>query len=260
MKILSAALVAAICLSTSAASAADWATLKVKVVFDGKQPKLPPLEGTAKEPFCVDKKLPNELIVVGAKGELSNLALIMDMRKSEVDDIHPDLAKPPTEPLVIDNKDCIFEPRVSFLQAGRPVIVKNSDKCAHNYKIDPFSNDPINILVPIGGQIQAEFKDGERSNFSEYGCTIHPWMKGQLIIREHPYVGVSDKKGELVIKDLPAGKLTFKVVHEAMNRSIKEITLGGKKMKTSRGNIEVELKPGMNDLGTLVVAPDQFDL
>lgn len=259
MKILSIALAAAVCLTATAASAADWATLKVKVVFDGKQPKLPPLQGTEKEPFCKGKELPNELIIVGEKGELPNLALIMDMRKSDVDDIHPDLEKPSKEPLVIDNKNCIFEPRVAFLQAGRPVIVKNSDKCAHNYKIDPFSNQPINVLVPIGDEIKADFPKGERSNFSEYGCTIHPWMKGQLIIREHPYVGVSNEKGELVIKDLPAGKVTFKVVHEAMDRSIKEITLGGKKVKTSRGNIEIDLKPGMNDLGTLVVAPDQFD-
>ncbi|GAB5403389.1 MAG: methylamine utilization protein [Aureliella sp.] len=243
--------------SAAAASADDWATLKLKVVYDGPAPKLKPLDGT-KEPFCAGLQIPDARMVVGPKGELANFGVVMDMRKSEATAIHPDLANPPEKPLVIDNKKCVFLPRVAFAYAGQKVIVTNNDPCGHNYKVDPFSNDSVNMLVPIGGQIEVEFKDGERSNFTEFTCTIHPWMKGQLIIRDHPYVGISGTDGVVTIEKLPVGEVTFKLVHENMKKSIDEGKLDGKKDKWRSGYIEFELKPGMNE-HTLTLDPDLFE-
>lgn len=242
------------------ASAAEWATLKLKVVYDGNGPNLTALNGT-KEPFCANLTIPDERIIVGPMGELANFALVLDMKKSDLEDsdIHPDLKDAPAKPLIIDNVKCIFSPRVAFAQTGRKVTVKNSDQCGHNYKIDPFSNDSFNQLIPIGGSADLKFDSPERSNFTEFACTIHPWMKGQLIIRDHPYVGISGTDGVVTVENIPAGEVTFKLVHENMKKSIDEGKLNGKKEKWSRGYMEVELKPGMNDLGTITLDPDLFE-
>lgn len=239
------------------ANAAEWATLKVKVVYDGKAPELKPLDGS-KEPFCAPLPLPDQRMVVGKDGGLANVAFIMDMRKSEATDIHPDLAKPPAKAVVVDNNGCLFTPRMAFVQTGQTVVVTNSDQCGHNAKLDPFSNDPVNQVVPIGGKIELVFNDAERSNTTEIACTIHPWMKAHLIIRDHPYVGISDEDGVLTIENLPVGEVTFKIVHENMDKSIDEGKLNGKAEKWSRGYIELDLKPGMNDLGTITLDPSLF--
>ncbi len=242
------------------AAADDWATLKVKFVYDGKAPQLDPLDGS-KDPFCANLTIADERMIVGKDGALVNIALVMDPKKSEVDAIHPDLINPPKEPVVIDNNGCVFKPRVLFVQAGRTLKVTNTDKCGHNAKIDPFdnANPAINDIVPMAGEIEVVFGASERSNFTPIGCTIHPWMVGQLIIRDHPYVGISGEDGVVTIKDLPAGKVTFKIVHENMKKAIDEGTVNGKKEKWSRGYMEVELKPGMNDLGTITLDPELFE-
>jgi plastocyanin len=258
MRLLATLAVAVLC--PNFANAEEWATLKLKAVYAGEAPKLAPLDGS-KEPFCSKLPLPDERMIVGKDGELANFALILDMRKSKLkeDDFHPDLVKAPAKPVVVDNNGCLFKPHVAFVRTGQKVIVKNSDQCGHNAKLDPFSNDSINEIVPIGSQIELMFGDTERSNTTEITCTIHPWMKGHLIIRDHPYVGISGEDGVVTIENLPAGELTFKLVHENMKKSLDEGKLNGKKAKWSRGYMEVELKPGMNDLGTIEFDPALFN-
>lgn len=252
MKLLFA--IAALTTAVAPASAAEWATLKLKVLYDGPPPTLRPIHE-----LCNGASIPNEVIVVGKSGELSNLALIMDMRASQSKAIHPDLKQPPQDPVKI-TADCLFEPRIAFVRSGQHIAVRDVAQYAQNFKLDPFASTPVNVLLPIGDQIEVGPLKNSQANFVEFGCVIHPWMRGKLIIRDHPYVGLSDKRGDLVIEKLPVGKVTFKLVHEAMNHIIKEVTLDDQKLKTSRGRFEVELKPGMNDLGKLVIAANQFDL
>ncbi|GAB5403387.1 MAG: methylamine utilization protein [Aureliella sp.] len=237
--------------------AAEWADLKVKIIYDGPAPKLA-LLGGSKEPFCANQRIPDERMIVGKQGQLANFAMIMNMRRSDATDIHPDLKEPPEDPLVITSKNCLYKPRVALVRTGQTVLVENGDACGHNFKIDPFSNSPVGRLIPIGGPQEFVFEVPEHTNFTEFSCTIHPWMKGQLIIRDHPYVGISGPDGVVTIEKLPAGEVTFKLAHENMKKSIDGGKLDGKKARWRSGYIEFELKPGMNT-HTLTLAPDLFE-
>ncbi len=238
----------------TALRATEWADLRVKVVYDG-----PPRQAAALlPPMGPAGQVLDERMIVGKNGELANFAIIMDMRKSKANDIHPSLTSPPTKPLEIVSRNGAFKPHVAFAQTGRQVIVKNNDPYGHNFKIDPFSNDSVSSLVPIGGQIEVEFRDSERSNFTEFTCTVHPWMKGQLIIRDHPYVGISRTNGVVTIEKLPVGNVTFKLVHENMKKSISEGKLDGKPAKWRSGYIELDLQAGLNE-HTITLDPDLFE-
>lgn len=234
----------------------EWATVRLKVVYDGPAPVVKPAMRRA---LCAGLPIPDERMLVGKDGELANLALVMDMKKSEATEIHPSLKKPSEKPLEIIAKNCRFVPRVAFVQAGQSVIVRNADACGHNFKLDPFSNRSFNMLIPIDGKSDFAFENGERSNFTEFTCTIHPWMRGQLVIRDHPYVAISDTKGLLEIKDLPTGKVTFKFAHENMKKSIDAGTLDGEKAQWPRGYITLDLKPGLNDIGVVKLSPALFE-
>ena len=46
-------------------------------------------------------------------------------------------------------------------------------------------------------------------------CNIHPFMKGHLLVQDHPYMAVSGEDGTFEIKNIPAGKHEFQFWHEA---------------------------------------------
>lgn len=112
-------------------------------------------------------------------------------------------------------------------------------------------------MIPIGGKKEIKLVADE-ATLMPVECNIHPWMKGYVIVQEHPYVGITDEAGQLEITNLPVGEVTFLVRHENADGSIDEGTVGGKKQKWGRGRMEIELKPGMNDLGTITLAADKF--
>ena len=88
-------------------------------------------------------------------------------------------------------------------------------------------------------------------------CNIHPWMKSFVVILDHPFAAVSDENGDLMIKGLPAGQeLVFRANHEAGR--INDVTINGKDEEWSRSRFELEIKPGLNDLGTVVIPADSL--
>jgi hypothetical protein len=90
-------------------------------------------------------------------------------------------------------------------------------------------------------------------------CNIHPWMKGYLIVQDHPYVAVSGKDGTFAIKSLPAGKWTFRAWHEESGY-VQEVSLGGKTEEWKQGKFEQTIKnAAVTDLGQIVISPEQFE-
>ncbi|MEM8732737.1 MAG: methylamine utilization protein [Planctomycetota bacterium] len=232
---------------------AESATLKIKFVLDGKIPEAKNIDGS-RDPYCADKEIPNEKMVIGENGEIANLAIYLDTRKTKID--LPEIAVEDKKP-VLDNKDCIFVPHVVTARPGQTIIVKNSDETGHNANFSFFNNAAVNFLVPANSQKELELKADEPAPIP-VECNVHPWMKAYLIVTEHPFVGVTNAAGELIVKDLPVGEVTFKVWHENAVKSLDEATVGGKKEKWSRGRMEIELKPGVNDLGTVKLSADLF--
>ena len=259
-----AALAAAAVLSTAgAASAQEYADLKVQFVYDSDD--LPEKEAVdmSKDAFCVKIHEGNPvhrdvMQVDPATRGIANVAIYPD-RRSGIDekDVHPDLLKE-TEPPVLDNIECMFAPHVITMTAGNKIIVKNSDETGHNAAFAFFENDSVNKIIPQGGSEEFEVEKAERGPIP-VECSIHPWMKAYLIVQELPYMGVSDAEGKLTIEKLPAGKeISLKVWHENANKSIEKVNIGGKDTELKRGVLEITLKPGMNDLGVIKIKPDQF--
>ncbi len=233
---------------------ADTATLKAKFVLKGDAPKPEKIDGS-RDPFCADQDIFSEKMVIGGGGEIQNLALYLDTRRTKVD-----LPEIPVEDksFTLDNKNCVFVPHVLAARPGQSILVTNSDETGHNANFNFFNNDAVNFLVPAGGEKELELKADEPAPIP-VDCNIHPWMRAFVIVTEHPYVAITDAGGELMIENLPVGEVTFKVWHENAKRSIDEATVGGKVEKWSRGRMEIELKAGMNDLGTVVIDRELFE-
>lgn len=240
-------------LASSATSvAADWGTLKGRFVLDGDAGTSAAINVNKDTEYCGKHNLVEEIIVAGENGALSNVFVYLYLKSRKTVDIHPDLAEPSTEAVVLDNIGCRFEPHVALLRTGQTLEVRNSDSgVGHNTNFTLLKNPSFNEMVTSGSPISKTFEKRE-SYPSSAVCSIHPWMKAHVLIRDNPYMTVSDEDGSFVIENLPAGKHEFVFWHEA-NGNMKKLAVGSAKT-SSKGRAKLTIPAGDTlDLGEIEV-------
>jgi hypothetical protein len=158
--------------------------------------------------------------------------------------------------VLLDNSKCRFDPHVLLLRTTQTLVIGNSDKVGHNCKVDTFANTPINYTIPAGGDYEHRFPLPERLP-ARVSCSIHPWMSGWLLIKDHPYMAKSDADGKLVIKHLPVGVWTIQFWHEKAGY-IGKVTRDGETKEWRRGRLELTIEPGGTELGEIELPPSLF--
>ena len=154
------------------------------------------------------------------------------------------------------NRNCRFEPHVVVAQVGDTIKLSNADPFGHNSDLSFFANPALNLLVSPGTEHEIRLEQPESAP-SPIACNIHPWMNAYVIVLDHSFVGVSDENGDLSIQNLPAGdKLVFRTFHES--GTFKEIWIDGERQQWRRNRFEVQINPGRNDFGTVVIPANAF--
>lgn len=87
--------------------------------------------------------------------------------------------------------------------------------------------------------------------------TIHPWMRGYLLLRDSPYMAKTDSDGKFVIKNLPVGEHVFQTWHEKSGY-LKEAEFTSVKAD-KKGRLNVTITPGKNDVGVARLSIQRFD-
>jgi hypothetical protein len=238
---------------SGSANAQTWGDLTLKFVLDGAVPAAKPLTVNKDQQVCGKVKLVDETLTFGPGGGIGNVFVYLRPAVGKKVAIHPDLEKLKGTEVLLDNKDCRFEPHVAVLWTAQTLVLKNSDPIGHNTKIDVLDNPPVNPIIPAGGLLKQSFKKEERLPAS-VSCSIHPWMQSKLLVRDNPYAAVSDATGTVKIPKLPAGEWQFQIWHEGAG-FISEVKDGsGKTVKWAKGRADFKIKAGANDLGTFKVA------
>jgi plastocyanin len=243
----------------NASIAQEWGDLKVKMVFGGDAAAAKMITPDKDKEFCGKHDIPDERLLVdsASKGVRNVILYLYAGRSGKVEKIHPDQAKPSDDKLVLANMYCRFEPHVLVLRPGQTINVTNPDEVGHNANFNFVKNKPQNFTIPTGGEKPITITDAEPAPIP-VDCNIHPWMRAYLVVMDHPYVGVSAVDGTMEIKNLPVGKHEFRIYHESFDGALKEAKLGGQAVKPKRNVLEVEIKPGMNDLGVLELPAAAF--
>jgi plastocyanin len=181
------------------------------VMFVGTPPERFP-QGAAKSAECkhhpeVDQR--QNLVVVN-EGKLSGafvrLASGFDAK-----------ALPPLvdAPLTLDQKGCMYVPRVLGLRVGQTLRVTNLDPTAHNVHMRPKRNLELNKTMGKG-QAALEFRFERPEWPVPISCDIHPWMGAAVFVEEHPWFAVSDAQGDFEIRAVPPGEYVVEVLHERL--------------------------------------------
>ncbi|MCC6510385.1 MAG: hypothetical protein IT423_14875, partial [Pirellulaceae bacterium] len=149
-KLLSLALVVALCGATSSAQA-QYADIKATFVYKGKAPTAKPVGGVS-DPFCSPFKLESEALVVNAANNgIRDVIVFPDAKTFDASKANP-AAKDVVAKPVLDNKNCRFEPHVLVIKTGQQLVVTNSDNTGHNANFAFFNNDPRNQQIPAKGK------------------------------------------------------------------------------------------------------------
>jgi len=198
--------------------AAEWGTIKGSVLLDGDVPK-PVLLFAKGAPIkdaavCAAANTPDQSVVINP--ETKGIANVFIYMRKAPKDVYKD-EKPLPAQVVFDQKNCIFKPHAMIVRAGQTVEVLNSDPIAHNTHTNTLKNTQQNILIapdtPKGKGQAIPLPLGE-SLPSKVVCDFHTHMVAYWLILDHPYMAVTDAKGNFTIKNLPVGKHEFRIWQE----------------------------------------------
>jgi hypothetical protein len=121
----------------------------------------------------------------------------------------------PKEPVVIDQRKCVYAPRVVGMRLGQTLQVRNDDQLLHNVHSSSGHENSFNVAQPIAGLVYS-FTPKSEEVMVKLGCDVHRWMTAYVGVVTNPYFAVSRADGSFEIPNVPAGKYTLEAWHEQL--------------------------------------------
>jgi plastocyanin len=208
--------------------AATTGSLSGRITFTGP----PPAAGIVRmgaDPACVQGAGPNpqsDAVLIGDDGALQNVFVHV---KGGLDPAYSFATL--TEPALLDQKGCLYTPRVLGVRVGQPIRVLNSDPTMHNVHALPMVNAEFNKSTPaLGTDTTQTFTVPEV--MVRFKCDVHGWMAAWVGVVAHPYFAVTDRTGAFEIGNLPPGTYTVEAWHETFGTRSAQVTIGEKQAQT----------------------------
>lgn len=132
----------------------------------------------------------------------------------------------PSEPVVLTQEGCWYEPRVTGIHTKQTLSIVNDDPTLHNVRSLAKSNRPFNIGQPPD-QPPREKTFPLPENAIKFKCDVHPWMEAYIFVMDHPLWAVTDENGAFTIDGLPAGEHTLVAWHEAFGEQEQVVEVSG---------------------------------
>ena len=130
----------------------------------------------------------------------------------------------PTEPVEIDQRGCLYDPRVVGVQVGQLIKYVNSDPTMHNVHGTPQASPNWNFALPRVGA-ERDVRLNEPEVMVSVRCDLHPWMQGWIGVVDHPYFAVTGADGTFALPRVPPGTYTVTAWHERFGIRSAEVTL-----------------------------------
>lgn len=228
----------------------SYGTIKGHLLWGGASAPQPALlvkqgDPAAKDaPVCAAKDLFSQELVVDpqTKGVRYGFAYLNKPSGTNPEAQQALLAQQAT--VEIDQKDCEFLPHCTALLKDQTLVFKSSDPIGHNVRYSGFTNPSNNVALPPEGQLQVKLVAERRP--MPLACDIHPWMKGYMMVFDHPFFAVTGPDGSFEIQGVPAGEQKLIVWQEKVGYVNEGAGLG----------MTVTVSPGQTvDVGTITLDP-----
>ncbi len=215
-------------------------TLKGMVVFKGKIPKVSPIIIDRDNEYCGIEQPVKKYIISDSK--VKNVFVwIEGITKG----------KPiPNKQIEVIIKDCRATSLASVGFVGNNYVFRNDDPILHTVQLklglkfhEKLSSRPIkdgatifNLAMPKQGRevkkpVKRYHRYTEDTGFIRITSNTHNWIRGTIFIFDHPYASVTDKNGNFVLDNIPAGEYTIKIWHEGFGYKSGKIKLSSGQVK-----------------------------
>ena len=104
----------------------------------------------------------------------------------------------------MDQKGCVYIPRIVVVPAGGTVDFLNSDRLLHNIHATPSNNVSFNRTQPKNRTIPITFAKPE---IVRIVCDLHPWMTSWVVVAAHPFYAITGADGQFAFDNLPPGAI-----------------------------------------------------
>ncbi len=238
--------------AATAAEPTGFATIRGTFKMDGAPPPRKVLTVNKDQDICMPggKAALAEELVVDANGGIKDVVIycITKMPKDDPKWEHPDYAVAKTQPLIFDQKNCVFLTHMLVARSSQTIVLKNSDTKGHNANIVAKGKAlSANSLIPTGASSNY-VAGGESPEPFDVTCSIHPWMSAKMLTRDNSLFAVTKPDGSFEIKHVPTGvPLEFKVWQES-SKFIQTAKVNGTVAKWPKGKMTLKgkdvLEPG----------------
>jgi hypothetical protein len=216
---------AALSVLTSGAGAAEPGRIAGQLRVTGPLPARPPRATIIDAKVC-GEEMPDESLLVAGDGGVANAVVIVRGVAGG--------APAPRREAVIDNLRCRFVPRVLVVTRGQVVRVRTSDPVLHNAHPVLVAEPEVSVAnvalavpgqtIELTGRLAAKLPAGGEA-LVRLGCDVHPWMRGWLVVLDHPYAAVTGADGRFRLANVPPGTYVVEVWHERFGTRTATVSL-----------------------------------
>jgi len=136
----------------------------------------------------------------------------------------------PSGVVEIDQKGCLYTPRVAGAETGQVIRFVNSDPLLHNVHSSPSQTSAWNFSMAKQG-VTREITVAKPEVMIPMRCDVHPWMRGWLGVLDHPYFAVTGPDGRFTLPNVPAGDYVVASWHERFGTKEAHVTVAAKETK-----------------------------
>jgi plastocyanin len=130
----------------------------------------------------------------------------------------------PAEPVTVDQRGCLYHPRVVGAQTCQEIAFVNSDPLLHNVHGTPHASGAWNWSMGVKGSRRTT-RLAEPEVMVDVRCDVHPWMHAYVGVVAHPYFAVTGPDGAFSLRDVPPGDYVVASWHERFGTREARVTL-----------------------------------
>jgi hypothetical protein len=183
-------------------------TIKGTVKWQGPLPHLKPYEINKDLQVCdpQGQKLRDlERLLVSPDGGVANTVVFLrNISKGKAMDL-------PVARRSLNQKSCRYEPHILLVPVDATLTVKSSDALLHNVHMSGSSD----YNLPFTAAGQEIMRPMNREGTVSLRCNAgHVWMNAEMIVARNPYYAVTDRDGNFMLTEVPAGDYEIVAWHE----------------------------------------------